>query len=158
VSGDPGNLPAFGAAGKCLKCGRPVGPEQTMCDVCNAAGMVEPASTQMHGTLAVAIIGSVVGLAVLAGFFLGGVGPFASHVMAIAPVADASAVVTVEVRNEGTREGRARCEFTAYDANGSPVARTVVLSPEVAPGGSLTFDAQVPGLTADPARVMVLCQ
>ena len=158
MSDDQGGLPAFGASGKCLKCGRPVNPEQTMCEVCNAAGMVEPAATQMHGTLFVAIVGSVVGLGVVAAILLGGVGPFTSHVMAIGPVAEASVVVNVEVLNEGTREGRARCELTAYDANDIPVARTVTLSPAVPPGGSIPFDAQIPGLTADPARVMVLCQ
>ncbi len=106
-----------------------------MCEVCNAAGMVEPAATQMHGTLFVAIVGSVVGLGVVAAILLGGVGPFTSHVMAIGPVAEASVVVNVEVLNEGTREGRARCELTAYDANDIPVARTVTLSPAVPPRG-----------------------
>ena len=52
---DQPGLPAFGTPGRCLKCGRPIDPEETMCEVCNQAGMTSPAATQMHGTVAVAI-------------------------------------------------------------------------------------------------------
>jgi hypothetical protein len=38
------------------------------------------------------------------------------------------------------------------------VARTVALSPEVVPGAALPFDAQIPGVTAEPARIVVRCQ
>jgi hypothetical protein len=154
----PGSLPAFGTPGRCLKCGRPIDPEETMCEVCNRAGMTSPAATQMHGTLAVAIIGAVVSMGLLAGALVGGVGPWTADVLDIQPVAEAAVVVTVTVENEGTRAGRARCELTAVNANGSPVARTVALSPEVAPGGSRPFEAHIPGLVADPARVVIRCQ
>jgi hypothetical protein len=154
----PGGLPAFGTPGRCLKCGRPIDPEETMCEVCNRAGMTSPAATQMHGTLAVAIIGAVVGMGLLAGALVGGVGPWTADVLDVGPVAETAVVVTVVVENEGTRAGRARCELTAVGDTGSPIARTVALSPEVAPGGSLPFEATIPGLVADPARVVVRCQ
>ena len=158
MSGGPPDLPAFGTPGRCLKCGRPIDVEETMCEVCNRAGMTAPAATQMHGTVAVAIVGSVVVMGVVASLLVGGVGPFSSVVLAVGPVAEASVVVTVEVGNQGTRAGRARCELTAVNGVGSPLARTVALSPEVPAGGSVAFEAQIPGLTTDPARVMVRCQ
>jgi uncharacterized OB-fold protein len=158
VTDAPDSLPAFGRSGRCLKCGRPIDPSETMCAICNRAGMTSPAATQMHGTLAVAIVGSVVALGVVASVLLSGVGPFSASVLGIAPVAEAAAVVTVEVTNDGSRAGRARCEVTALDDGGTPVARTVALSPEVPPGETIPFEAQVPGLTEDPARAVVLCQ
>jgi len=159
VTGDPETLPpAFGTPGRCLKCGRPIDFEETMCEVCNRAGMTSPAATQMHGTVAVAVIGSVVGMGLVAGMLVGGVGPFAARVQHVAPMAEAAVVVRVEVANDGTRAGRARCELTALDGNGSPVARTVALSPEVPAGGSVPFEAQIPGVTTEPAGVTIRCQ
>jgi hypothetical protein len=158
MTDSPGSLPAFGTPGQCLKCGRPIDLEETMCEVCNRAGMTSPAATQMHGTVAVAIIGAVVGMGLLAGALVGGVGPWAADVLEVDPVAEAAVVVTVMVENSGTRAGRARCELTAVDEDGSPVARTVALSPQVAPGGSLPFEAEIPGLASDPARVVARCQ
>ena len=128
MSEAPETLPAFGTPGRCLKCGRPIEAEETMCEACNRAGMTSPAATQMHGTVAVAIIGSVVGMALIAGMLVGGVGPFAADIQYIEPVAEAAVVVQVSVANDGTRAGRARCELTALDGTGSPVARTVALS------------------------------
>jgi hypothetical protein len=144
--------------GRCLKCGRPIDPEETMCEICNRAGMIEPAATQMHGTLAVAVIGSVIAMGVAAALLLGGVGPFTADVLAVGPVAEASVVVTIEVTNEGSKAGRARCELTAVNPEGSPLARTVVLSPSVPPGESIPFEAQIPGLTTHPSRVVARCQ
>ena len=158
MSQAPAELPAFGTPGRCLKCGRPIDLQETMCDVCNRAGMTAPAATQMHGTVAVAIVGSVVAMGVVASILVGGVGPFTSDVLAVGPVAEATVVVRLQVNNQGSRAGRARCELTAVNGSGSPVARTVVLSPEVPPGESVPFDAQIPGLTTDPSRVMVRCQ
>jgi hypothetical protein len=158
MSQAPAELPAFGTPGRCLKCGRPIALQETMCDVCNRAGMTAPAATQMHGTVAVAIVGSVVAMGVVASILVGGVGPFSSDVLAVGPVAEASVVVTLQVNNQGSRAGRARCELTAVNGAGSPLARTVTLSPPVPAGGSVPFDAQIPGLTADPSRVMVRCQ
>jgi len=152
------DLPAFGTPGRCLKCGRPIDLEETMCEVCNRAGMTAPAATQMHGTVAVAVVGSVVAMGVVASILVGGVGPFSGEALAVSPVAEASVVVSVSVENQGTRPGRARCELTAVNAAGSPLARTVVLSPEVPPGASVVFDAQIPGMATHPARIVVRCQ
>jgi hypothetical protein len=154
----PDRLPAFGATGRCLKCGRPIDPGETMCEVCNRAGMVAPAATQMHGTLAVAIIGSVIGLGVLAALLLGGVGPFPAEVTAVTPVADTAVQATVELRNEGSRAGRARCQLTAVDAEGTTLSQVSVVSTEIAPGASAELTAEIRGLDEDPYRVVAVCQ
>lgn len=154
----PSALPPFGAVGKCLKCGRPIDATETMCEVCNRAGMVAPAATQMHGTVAVAIIGAVAGLAILAGVLVGQPGPFAGAAADVGAVTATGVEVTVEVTNNGSREGRARCQLTAVDADGMEMAQTVVVSPPIDAGTRETFAATIPELTADPARVEVLCQ
>ena len=129
-----------------------------MCEVCNRAGMVPPAATQMHGTVAVAIIGSVIGLGVVASLLVGGVGPFPADVVSVGPLTAGAVSVSLEVVNEGTRAGRARCELTAIESSGTPLGRVVAVSPEIAPGDRLPFDAEISGLTAVPDRVIARCQ
>jgi hypothetical protein len=159
MTDDPEHLPAFGTPGRCLKCGRPIDPSETMCEVCNQAGMTAPAATQMHGTVAVAIIGAVIGLGVLASVLVGDPGPYPGSVVGFEPSARAGDVeVTVTVTNEGTRAGRARCEMTARDAAGREVARDVVVSPEIPAAESVEFTATLADLATEPAEVEVRCQ
>ena len=154
----PDRLPAFGATGRCLKCGRPIEPTETMCDTCNQAGMVAPAATQMHGTLAAAIVGSVIGLGLVAAFLLGGVGPFPAEVTGVSPLVGTSAQATAAVRNEGTRAGRARCQFTALDAAGRTLSQVSAVSDEIEPAAGALLTAELRGLATDPYRVVVHCQ
>lgn len=145
-------------AGHCVKCGREIDPDESMCEVCNRAGMVAPAATQMHGTVAVAVIGAVALMAVVASILTGGVGPFSAEAADWDPVAEASVRVSVVVANDGSRAGRARCELSAVDGGGRVLARTVALSPEVPPGSAVSFETRIPGMTEDPARITVRCQ
>src|SRR2546430_16569381 len=48
------------AARHCYKCGREIGPDETICAICNRAGMATPSATQYHGTIVVAIVTGVV--------------------------------------------------------------------------------------------------
>ena len=48
----------------CIKCGREVGPDVTICEVCNRAGMATPSASQYHGTVVVAIVLAVAALAI----------------------------------------------------------------------------------------------
>lgn len=154
----PERLPAFGATGRCLKCGRTIPATETMCETCNRAGMVAPAATQMHGTLFVAIAGSVIGLGVVAALLLGGVGPFPAEVTAVTPLVDTAVEATLELRNEGTRAGRARCQLTAVDSEGGTLSQVSVVSTEIAPEASATLTAEIRGLDEDPYRVVAVCQ
>ena len=154
----PPTVPPFGAVGRCLKCGRPIEPTETMCEVCNRAGMVAPAATQMHGTVAVAIIGSVAGMAILASILLGEPGPFATGAATVGSMTGTALEVQVPVSNHGEREGRARCQLTALDPQGLELAQTVVVTEPIDAGGTVTLDATIPDVTAQPAKVEVRCQ
>jgi predicted nucleic acid-binding Zn ribbon protein len=141
----------------CIKCGREIGPDQTICPVCNRAGMATPSATQYHATVAVAIVVAVAGLAIAASLALRGVGPFEARVVRTQPAAGALLVVTLAVENQGSREGRAKCQVVASDATGSVLGRTLVVTPAIAAGGEATSEASLPSVPETPATVKVTC-
>lgn len=142
----------------CIKCGREIGPEETICAVCNRAGMSTPSATQYHGTMVAAIIAGVVVLAIAASLSMRGIGPFAAEVLASAPVAGDRMEVTVSVDNEGERSGRARCQLVAYDGSGRSAGSRSFVTVEIAGGDRVEVDEVIPGLARPPARVEVTCR
>ena len=48
--------PARSDERRCIKCGREVGADESICEFCNRAGMATPSASQYHGTVAVAIV------------------------------------------------------------------------------------------------------
>src|SRR5919106_1817493 len=96
----------------CLKCGREIGPDESICEFCNRAGMATPSASQYHGTIVLAIVLAVVGLAIAASLAQRGIGPFVADVRSIAP-ADPGYTITYTVTNEGTTAGRAKCQIVA---------------------------------------------
>lgn len=142
----------------CYKCGRAIGPDETICEVCNRAGMATPSASQYHGTVAVAIIVAVVLLAAAASLGMRGIGPYSATPVRFALGGDGAVLASVAVRNEGTRPGRAKCELRALDASGRALAAANTVSPEVAGGASVTFEQQIPGAGSDVASVSVSCQ
>lgn len=141
---------------RCIKCGREVGPDQAICDVCNRAGMATPSATQYHGTIVVAIILGVVAMAIAASLSLRGVGPYGAEVVAFSP-ATAGYQVTLRVSNDGTRSGRARCEVTAYSATAERLrVQSVVVGP-IDGGTTATVTEQIPGLVEAPEEFTVRC-
>src|SRR3712207_6234196 len=102
----------------CIKCGREIGRDESICEFCNRAGMATPSASQYHGTVAVAIVAAVVGLALAASLSLRGVGPYEAEVRAVAPAEPAGFTVSYAVTNEGTSAGRAKCQITAVGAGG----------------------------------------
>jgi hypothetical protein len=141
----------------CIKCGNEVGPDESMCAVCLRAGMVAPAASQYHGTIAVAIVAAVAGLAMLASLSLQGVGPYRAEVLGAAPATDGVAV-TVSVTNEGTKEGRAKCRIIARDDAGRVIGSLNLLSSQIPGGDALTFDQSLPGLVEVPEQIEFSCQ
>ena len=141
----------------CIKCGREVVGDMAMCSICNRAGMATPSTTQYHGTIVVAIVLAVVGLAFAASLSLRGVGPYAPEVVAFRPDADGLAV-TLAVRNEGSRAGRAQCQLTAVAANGSRLRAVAVLSPRIDGGKTATFQDRIPAMGGTAANVTVSCR
>jgi phage tail sheath gpL-like len=141
----------------CYKCGREIGPDESICEVCNRAGMATPSASQYHGTVAVAIIAGVVGLAIWASLAMRGIGPYAAEVVSVTAAGADTAVVTFTVVNQGTARGSATCRLEAHDANGFPVRATSVTTDQLDGGASATFTDQIDGLPQLPASVVATC-
>lgn len=141
----------------CIKCGREVGPDESICAVCNRAGMATPSASQYHGTVVVAIVLAVVALAIAASLSLRGVGPYAAEVSGVEPADPAGYTITYVVRNEGTSAGRAKCRLTARGDDGRQLRVRNTLTTQI-PGGEATEGQEtIPGLEAEPASVTIRC-
>ncbi|TMB56003.1 MAG: hypothetical protein E6J47_05910 [Chloroflexi bacterium] len=141
----------------CYKCGREIGPDETICAICNRAGMATPSATQYHGTIVVAIVAGVVIMAIAASLSLRGIGPFAAETVSSRASPPDGVLVTVRLANEGTKAGRASCLLVALDSAGGRLASHSVVSPQVGAGTAITFDERIPGLPASPSEVTVSC-
>jgi hypothetical protein len=142
----------------CYKCGRQIGPDETICEVCNRAGMATPSATQYHGTIVVAIVAGVVLMALAASLAVRGIGPFRGEALGWSPDPPDGLVVQVQVSNQGTRSGRAKCELSALDASGRILREVSSLSPAVSGGGSVTFEERMPGVPEAPKSISVACR
>jgi predicted nucleic acid-binding Zn ribbon protein len=141
----------------CIKCGREIGPDESICDVCNRAGMATPSASQYHGTVVVAIVLAVAGLALAASLSFRGVGPYAAAVTDVGPTEPAGYAVTFTVSNQGTRSGRAKCQLIALGSSGERLATKSVVTAPVAGGGDISVTERVPGLDVEPADVTAEC-
>lgn len=141
----------------CYKCGRQIGPDQTICDVCNRAGMATPSATQYHGTIVVAIVAGVVLMAIAASWSLRGIGPFRGEAVGWSGDPPDAVVVELRVTNEGTRAGRAKCQLTARDGVDLVLRVRATISPLVEGGATVTFTERLPSVPRAPASVAVTC-
>lgn len=137
----------------CIRCGRQVSLDESLCEFCNPLGLSQPATSQAHGTVFLAIAGAVILLAVAGRVALSGVGPFHGEVADVTASATGLAVA-LTVRNDGSKEGSTTCRITEAARNGTGPA-AVVLTPHVAAGTSLTFSTSVEqfGTTVRPLAV-----
>ena len=142
----------------CIKCGREIGPDETICATCNRAGMATPSATQYHGTMVAAIIAGVAVLAIAASLAMRGIGPFEGQVLTSQPIAGDRVAVSVTVDNQGERSGRARCQLVAYDGSGRSAGSRSFVTVEIGGGASVQVDEVIPGVTTPPARVEVNCR
>jgi hypothetical protein len=142
----------------CYKCGREIGPDESICEVCNRAGMVTPSASQYHGTVAVAIIVGVVGLAIWASLASRGVGPYEARVVSVTGASPNSATVTIQVENQGTARGSATCRIEALDANGLPIRASTLTTGQIDGGQSEQFTDQIDGLAQLPDSVVATCR
>ena len=141
----------------CIKCGREVGADETLCDVCNRAGMVAPSATQYHGTVVAAILVAVAGLAIAASLSLRGVGPYAAEVRDVTPAESGSVVVAFRVTNEGTNPGRAKCQLVALGSAGQRLRAQTTVTTQIAGGGTAEETETIPALQALPETVTISC-
>lgn len=141
----------------CYKCGREIGPDETICEICNRAGMATPSATQYHGTMVLAIIAGVAGLAIWGSLAMRGVGPYTASVQAVVPDTSGGAVVSFVVTNQGTSRGFAKCQLQALDANGRVLRSRSVVAGPLEGGATGTFSELLPGLPLMPDSVTATC-
>lgn len=141
----------------CIKCGRAVGPDESICDVCNRAGMSAPSASQYHGTVAVAIVLAVAGLAVAASLSLRGVGPYEAQVVRVLPGDPIGYAITYAVTNEGTKAGRAKCQLVALGADGERLRTVSTVTGQIGGGAGAELTETIPGLDSQPSEVTVSC-
>lgn len=141
----------------CIKCGAETAADESICRICNRAGMVTPSTMQYHATVVAAIVVAVAGLAIAASLSLRGVGPYSGEVVAFDPEADGVAV-TLAIRNDGTRAGRAQCQITAVAANGQRLRAVSLLSPQIDGGETRTFGDRIPAVAGTTDHVTISCR
>lgn len=141
----------------CIKCGREVGPDETICQVCNRAGMATPSASQYHGTVVVAIVAAVAALAIAASLSARGVGPYAAEVQSVADVQPLGYEVTYVVTNEGSNPGRAKCQLVAVGPEGQRLRAVNAITAPINGGATSAQSRTIPGLDAPPATVEVDC-
>ena len=142
---------------RCIKCGREIGPDETICEVCNRAGMATPSASQYHGTVVVAIVAAVAALALAASLSLRGVGPYSAEVDAVTDAQPIGFEVTYTVTNEGTSAGRAKCLLVATGPDGQRLRAVNAITESIEGGASATQSRTIPGLDDTPAGVDVDC-
>lgn len=140
----------------CIKCGREIGADESICEVCNRAGMVAPSASQYHGTVAVAIVLAVAALAFAASLSFRGVGPYAAQVNEV-HAADPGWSITFAVTNEGTRAGRAKCQLVALGDAGERLRTRSAITLPIEGGATTEQTETIPGLQVEPAEVTVSC-
>jgi uncharacterized OB-fold protein len=148
--------PASDRARHCIKCGREVGPDESMCEVCNRAGMATPSASQYHGTVVVAIVLAVAALALAGSLSLRGVGPYAAEVRAVVPAGEGY-TVAFAVTNEGTNPGRAKCQLTALASSGQQLRVRNTLTAQIPGEETLEVAETLADLAEAPADVRVTC-
>ncbi|HEX5012762.1 MAG TPA: hypothetical protein VFV72_01295 [Candidatus Limnocylindrales bacterium] len=138
----------------CARCGAPVPLDVGLCERCNPLGLRDAASSQVHGTVFVAVGLAVVGLAVAAMLAVSGIGPFPAEVVAVRPAGEALSV-SLRVTNSGSNVGSTTCRVSDPASDGGKAA--FVLTPRVAAGATITFDATVRDLGNDVRPLAVEC-
>lgn len=140
----------------CVRCGRPVPLDVAMCETCNPLGLSQPATSQVHGTVLVAIVLAVVFLAVAGKVALSGVGPFRAEVTAVTAAASGLSV-TLSVHNEGTKAGATTCQVTE-STKGQSGPTALVQTPRVGPGETRAFQTTLTQFGASPPPLAISCQ
>jgi hypothetical protein len=139
----------------CVRCGRPVALDVALCELCNPLGLSDPASSQVHGTVVLAVILAVVGLAVAGRIALSGIGPFGVTIDSVASAGDAGLAVTITAQNQGSKTGSVSCTLTDPARRGGPTA--IVRSPRIEAGETRTFTATVAQFGDSPRALTIVC-
>jgi hypothetical protein len=143
----------------CPRCGTPVQPGGSVCERCelplegptrvryNPAGLPVPSPVQGHATVMAGIIVAVILLFVGGWLFLRGVGPFRAEVLRTSELPGGGGVaVEVQVHNDGSKSGQARCRLTGTAPDGLLKATDVQLTPTIPPHGSVPYRLELLGV------------
>jgi hypothetical protein len=124
----------------CARCGAPVALDVGLCERCNPLGLRDSASSQVHGTVFLAIGAAIAGLAIAAHLAVAGIGPFDARVTSVRAGDVAPAVVaTLEIHNGGNAAGSATCRIS--DPRDPGLVRTlVVYSQRIEAGATVRRD------------------
>ena len=138
----------------CARCGAPVPLDVGLCERCNPLGLRDSASSQVHGTVFLAVGLAIVGLALLARLAVSGIGPFPAEVVAVRPDGDGLSI-SLQVTNAGTSMGSTTCRISDPTISGGRAA--FIQSPRIHANSTLTFDAEVTGLGSTARELAVEC-
>jgi hypothetical protein len=138
----------------CVRCGAVVPRGTAMCERCNPLGLAQPAPSQVHGTVLLAVVVSIVGLALLGRFALGGIGPFEGKIGNVIQ-APPGLAVTLTVTNHGSAAGSTTCRVFDPASPGVGPDSVFMLSPQIDPGRTISFSKEVTtiGSTIRPLAV-----
>ena len=140
----------------CVRCGRAVPLDVSLCERCNPLGLEQPATSQVHGTVAAALILAVVLLAVVGRVALSGIGPFQASVVEVEPAA-AGLTVTLDVRNDGSKSGTTTCRLTRRETPGIG-ASAFFQTPRIEPGENRRFTTRTESFGSEPVALAIDCQ
>ncbi|MDQ4036022.1 MAG: DUF2116 family Zn-ribbon domain-containing protein [Chloroflexota bacterium] len=146
-----------GEPSHCIKCGRDIGPDESICEICNRAGMATPSASQYHGTVVVAIVLAIAALAVAASLSMRGVGPYEAEIVRVEAAQPLGYAITYAVTNEGSQPGRAKCQLVALGASGEQLRTRGTVTSQIAGGERAELTETVPGLESEPASVTISC-
>ena len=130
-------------------------PGVGLCEGCNPLGLRDAASSQVHGTVFVALVGAIIALAVVARLAVTGAGPFPASVDGVI-AAEGGLAVTLTVSNEGAAMGRTTCRVA--DAGGRTNDAALVLTPRIEAAGSITFERTLTELGTAIRPLVVTCR
>jgi hypothetical protein len=113
AASNPRWVPAPGEApDTCFRCGKPTPLGVSLCAVDNPGHVKSPSSTQVHGTIALGVIGGFIAFMLLASAVSGGVGPFPATITGQATQPDGGLEIVLRVTNEGSRLAAASCRVS----------------------------------------------
>jgi hypothetical protein len=126
-----------------------------MCERCNPLGLPQPAASQAHGTVFLAIILGVVGLAILGKLTLSGIGPMVGNLVSVTPDPPGLSV-TISVTNRGSRAGYATCHVIDTSAGIGPDT-PIIETPRIDPGATVNVAQRITEYGSQVRPLVVEC-
>ncbi len=139
----------------CARCGAPVALDVGLCERCNPLGLKDSASSQVHGTVFVAVALGILGLALVARWAVAGIGPFSAEVTGVR--ADNGVLtVSLSVTNEGSNPGTTTCRVTdpTLQGSGQPA---FFLTPRIGAKATIQLDRELTGFGTAARPLSVDC-